>query len=115
MNAHRAVALLAAKAVLGGTLAAGLLLAPHGTAAPSEVTVDDRDYPVCEMEDCSDQPGQVGVWYDPGTHRAWLSRGDHSVPVDPAVTVLSRIPGEWARSWEYIPGTDPLDVFAPTR
>lgn len=96
-------------------LAVGLMLG-HADAAPSqEVTVDDRDYPVCEMEDCSDQPGQVGVWYDPDTGEPWLSIGDRSIPVDPASTVLARIPGDWARSWQTVPGTNPLDVFAPTR
>jgi hypothetical protein len=48
-----------------------------------DVTVDDRDYPVCDEEDCSDQPGQVGVWYDPDTGEAWLSTGpDYSLHVD---------------------------------
>lgn len=32
-------------------------------AEPSvTVTVDGVDYPICYVEDCSDQPGQVGVW-----------------------------------------------------
>ena len=46
------------------------------------VTVDGRDYPVCAVEDCSDQPGQVGVWFD-RSGAAWLSLGEYSVPVQP--------------------------------
>ena len=45
----------------------------------TEVTVeiDGRDYvlPVCEQEDCSDVPNQVGIWFDPQTGRPWLSTG----------------------------------------
>jgi hypothetical protein len=60
---------------------------PHG----SDVTVDDRDYPVCDEEDCSDQPGQVGVWYDPDTGEAWLSTGpDYSLHVDQAFEPATR-------------------------
>ena len=97
------LALSLAPAAIAGFLA----LCPHADAAPSrEVTVDDRDYPVCEQEDCSDQPGQVGVWFDPDTGEAWLSLGeDRSVHIDQ--TVKSGAGGE------YVPGTDPLDVFAP--
>lgn len=48
-------------------------------AAPT-VTVDGSDYPVCAEEDCSDQPNQVGVWFNNG--KAWLSVGDHSLPIN---------------------------------
>lgn len=41
-------------------------------------TVDGRDYPVCAEEDCSDQPGQVGLWEDKDTGNWWLSLGETS-------------------------------------
>ncbi|ALF02231.1 hypothetical protein SEA_LADYBIRD_90 [Mycobacterium phage LadyBird] len=41
-------------------------------------TVDGRDYPVCHVEDCSDQPGQVGIWEDKDTGNWWLSLGEQS-------------------------------------
>jgi hypothetical protein len=84
MRTQRAVTLLAAKTTLGGTLALGLLLAPHGTARPSvTTTVDGVDYPVCVVEDCSDQPGQIGVWIDPTDGGRWLSVGEYSLPIHP--------------------------------
>lgn len=67
----------------GAFMVAGMTGGIHGTAyaeQPSQtVTVDGRDYPVCEQEDCSDQPGQVGVWFNDG--RAWLSLGEYSIEV----------------------------------
>ena len=83
-------------------LAAGFaLLAPAFVATPAwarpsttTVTVDGRAYPVCQMEDCSDQPGQIGVWFDVGGN-AWLSVGDHSVyltPMQPAPDEPARAP-----------------------
>ena len=45
------------------------------------VTVDGSEYPVCAFEDCSDQPAGIGVWFDPDTGAAWLSVGDHSLPI----------------------------------
>ncbi|AHJ86698.1 hypothetical protein CRB1_87 [Mycobacterium phage CRB1] len=41
-------------------------------------TVDGVDYPVCVEEDCSDQPGQVGLWEDKDTGNWWLSLGERS-------------------------------------
>ncbi|QGJ90982.1 hypothetical protein SEA_BIANCATRI92_84 [Mycobacterium phage BiancaTri92] len=41
-------------------------------------TVDGRDYPVCVEEDCSDQPGQIGLWEDKDTGNWWLSLGETS-------------------------------------
>lgn len=41
-------------------------------------TVDSVDYPVCSVEDCSDQPGQVGLWLDKDTGNWWLSLGETS-------------------------------------
>jgi len=37
------------------------------------VTVDGTDYPVCDVEDCSDQPGGIGVWFNGG--RGYLELG----------------------------------------
>lgn len=53
----------------------------------TELTVDGHDYPVCAVEDCSDQPGQVGLWLDSDTGDWWLSTGETSVlVVDDTVT-----------------------------
>ena len=49
--------------------------------APDALTVDGTDYPLCAEEDCSDQPGQVGVWIDPDTGNHWLSIGERSYQV----------------------------------
>ena len=82
MDARKAGALVTALWMFGGTMAFGL--APHAHAHPGHditVTVDGVDYPVCAVEDCSDQPGQVGVWNDPDTGRGWLSVGEVSYPI----------------------------------
>lgn len=34
--------------------------------------------PRCVYEDCSDQPGQIGVWISPDTGEAWISTGEQS-------------------------------------
>lgn len=63
----------------------GLAMPAHAKASPINqwpmvpdasmtTTVDGTDYPVCAEEDCSDQPGQVGVWFNDG--RAWLILGE---------------------------------------
>ncbi|WP_036438041.1 hypothetical protein [Mycobacterium sp. URHB0044] len=47
------------------------------SASPDDsvtMTVDGVDYPVCAMEDCSDQPGQVGLWINDG--HTWLELGE---------------------------------------
>jgi hypothetical protein len=76
---QRAAAGVAIAGVLSGAAIAGSAI---GSADPSEhVTVDGTLYPVCSLEDCSDQAAQVGVWFDPDTGNAWLSLGDYSVPV----------------------------------
>jgi len=83
------VTALAAIAVFVGAAA---LADPPPTIGASEVmltqlTVDGVDYPVCAQEDCSDQPGQVGLWLDTDTGNWWLSRGETSVLViDDTVT-----------------------------
>ena len=80
MNVKNAGALVTALWVFGGLMGVGL--AAHAHAHPGHdgitVTVDGVDYPVCAVEDCSDQPGQVGVWNDPDTGRGWLSVGEVS-------------------------------------
>jgi hypothetical protein len=43
---------------------------PTGEIALSEIHNPDM-FPVCELEDCSDQPGQVGMWPFYQTTRAW--------------------------------------------
>lgn len=42
------------------------------------VDVDGEWYslPVCQFEDCSDQPGGVGAWRDPDTGTWWASFGE---------------------------------------
>ncbi|QTF81509.1 hypothetical protein SEA_TARSUSIV_85 [Mycobacterium phage TarsusIV] len=53
------------------------------SAEPTEVrTVDGIDYAVCIEEDCSDQPGQIGIWIDPDTGNQWLSVGETSYPIE---------------------------------
>lgn len=128
---RNAIALIAAKTVLGATLALGFLAAPHGVAhadapvyedspewscvddgnkvcgpnnpegkpagrydvggvlvdpwpvASVTVTVDGVDYPVCEVEDCSDQRGQVGVWTS-REGKSYLELGeDVTLPITP--------------------------------
>ena len=34
--------------------------------------------PTCAEEDCSDQPGQIGLWLDRDTGNWWLSVGESS-------------------------------------
>jgi hypothetical protein len=71
-----------------------LALAPWWFATPAwaelpltELTVDGHDYPVCEQEDCSDQPGQIGLWEDTDTGDWYLSTGETSTRIiDDTVT-----------------------------
>ncbi|UJD20925.1 hypothetical protein SEA_ZIMMER_87 [Mycobacterium phage Zimmer] len=60
--------------VLLSLVAAGAALGAMALADPTEASAEpeetttvevDRvllDFPVCQLEDCSDQPNQVGVW-----------------------------------------------------
>ncbi|ASW31425.1 hypothetical protein SEA_LOKK_81 [Mycobacterium phage Lokk] len=67
--------------ILACAFAAGGLIGQHipVTVNSTEVrTVDGIDYPVCAVEDCSDQPGQIGIWIDPDTGNQWLSHGETS-------------------------------------
>jgi hypothetical protein len=67
-------------------MAAGMYGAPTAYAQPvhdsATVTVDGVDYPVCAEEDCSDQPGQIGVWTNSEGDR-YLSLGEYSLYVNP--------------------------------
>lgn len=75
-----AIAMIGAEVVFAATMGLG----GYAMAQPSQVTtVDGTDYPVCSLEDCSDQPNQVGVWIDPDTGTAWLSLGERSYRVTP--------------------------------
>lgn len=47
-------------------------------------TVDGVDYPICVQEDCSDQPGQIGVWINSEGER-WLSVGEYSLFIEPEI------------------------------
>ncbi|AEL17874.1 hypothetical protein TRIXIE_86 [Mycobacterium phage Trixie] len=74
-------------AVFTAALGAMALADPYDASAePVETTTVevDRvmlDFPVCAEEDCSDQPGQIGVWRDrDGT--AWLSLGEQSFRIE---------------------------------
>jgi hypothetical protein len=53
---------------------------PAGEIALSEIHNVDM-FPVCELEDCSDQPGQVGMWLDRDTGNWRLSLGESSLLV----------------------------------
>ncbi|UJQ86582.1 hypothetical protein SEA_PENGUINLOVER67_60 [Mycobacterium phage PenguinLover67] len=56
---------------------------PHpGTGArPGPATINLSEFgnidaiPVCAVEDCSDQPAQVGLWRDRDTGNWWFSTG----------------------------------------
>ena len=75
MTNHIITAAVAAVAAIG----AMALAQPKASANTAELsTVDGTDYPVCAFEDCSDQPGQVGLWEDKDTGNWWLSLGDES-------------------------------------
>lgn len=71
--------IIAAVAVAIGAMA---LAQPDEASAEPTVnltelrTVDGFDYPVCAEEDCSDQPGQVGLWEDKDTGNWYLELGE---------------------------------------
>ena len=81
-----AITLVAAKVVVGGSFALGLLLAPHAHAAPDTVNLSDLpiidSMPVCHMEDGSDvDPSALPcVWTNGGAGAAsWLTYEDRSL------------------------------------
>ena len=54
-----------------------VLLAPAANAEGTVLLSDIEDItslPICQLEDCSDQPGQVGLWEDTDTGDWYLSR-----------------------------------------
>lgn len=76
MNTQIARALSAL--AIAGTLFGGAWLGtaaahadPSGTVNLSDIDVDQ--FPECVEEDCSDQPGQVGMWLDEDTGTWYLS------------------------------------------
>ncbi|QBJ04891.1 hypothetical protein SEA_ELEPHANTOON_90 [Mycobacterium phage Elephantoon] len=74
------LSLAAAGAALG---AMALAEPPEASAKPSElVTVDAYTFPVCELEDCSDQPNQIGVWRDSDTGRDFLILGERTYVIE---------------------------------
>lgn len=97
MNHSRALAVITAKAVLGSSLALGLLLTPHATARADDTVnvyrADGIDYvklselhhidmmPTCQLEDGSDiDPALLPcIWGNEGT--AWLTYADVSYPI----------------------------------
>ncbi len=70
---------LAAVGVVSVALSAAALADPP---QPTEmVTVDGQDYPICAVEDCSDQPEQIGVWRSKRTGREFLIIGEATYPI----------------------------------
>lgn len=77
------------KVLLGSLFAVAAVVAMLNADPPAEAqpasqttTVDGVDYPICEQEDCSDQPDQIGVWINPAGQR-WLSVGEYSLLIEP--------------------------------
>ncbi|AKF14249.1 hypothetical protein SEA_LUCHADOR_85 [Mycobacterium phage Luchador] len=78
-----AMTALCAVWAFGLTMALGELYTARAHAEPEQVmTVDGVDYPVCVEEDCSDQPGQIGIWIDQDTGNQWLSLGEESYRIE---------------------------------
>jgi hypothetical protein len=60
----------------------GVASSPIASASPSStMTVDGVDYPVCDMEDCSDQANQVGVWFSNSSDHWLLINGEQTFVV----------------------------------
>lgn len=60
------------------------IMGATGTASASTETtvVDGVEYAVCIEEDCSDQPGQIGVWTSKRTGLSYLIIGeDQTYPI----------------------------------
>ncbi|AEM05903.1 hypothetical protein TIROTHETA9_84 [Mycobacterium phage TiroTheta9] len=60
-------------------IAALIALGIGPTVDLSDIDIDML--PECVEEDCSDQPGQVGMWLDEDTGNWYLSLGESSVLV----------------------------------
>lgn len=111
MIRRTAVVLAVTPWALGATLALGIELGPSPQAraipAPSvTMTVDGIDYPVCAEEDCSDQPGQIGVWYSKHDQRWLLELGEgqtYVVDSDPGDLTYCPTDGVWSRDWHWCP------------
>lgn len=86
------------KTLVAALLAAAALAAPAvAQAEPTEIWVptenglrpgillsevpDIDTFPVCRVEDCSDQPGQIGLWFDRDLGDWYLSQGERSLLV----------------------------------
>lgn len=76
MRTHIITAAVAAVAAFGA-MALADPEASADTVNLTTLTVDGVDYPVCALEDCSDQPGQIGVWQNEAGDW-WLSLGERS-------------------------------------
>lgn len=59
----------------------GIASSPIASAVSSTMTVDGVDYPVCAMEDCSDQTNQVGVWFSRSMDHWLLINGEDTFVV----------------------------------
>ena len=62
-------------AIIG--MAIGFSSSPAAMAAPNTVTIE---FQACSVEDCSDQPGQVGVWTNK-EGRAFLIIDEHTFEI----------------------------------
>jgi hypothetical protein len=70
-------ALIIASAALVGASAPAMASPARDDSPSVTMTVDGVDYPVCAEEDCSDQVGQVGVWFSKSTGHWLLELGEH--------------------------------------
>lgn len=69
-------------AAAGAALAAMAIADPYEASAEPPTQTVDVTVPVCAEEDCSDQPHQLGVWFDPDTNTPWLSLGETSIRLE---------------------------------
>ncbi|QFG12587.1 hypothetical protein PBI_TOAKA_88 [Mycobacterium phage Toaka] len=68
--------------VAGAALAAMALADPYEAHAEAPSQVVDVTVPVCELEDCSDQPNQLGVWFNPSDNTPYFSFGDNFIRLE---------------------------------
>lgn len=82
MNTLRAFAATVTSAgATVGWLIVGPPPAPADVPPSQTATVDGVDYPLCAVEDCSDQPGQIGIWTNADGVQ-WLSLGEFSIRIE---------------------------------